>query len=174
MVGWILPDVIAKDTLMSKKIGFGKGQDFLIFGSTAGLRLTCISQHRTSLKIIQDCQINLTLFAGKIQQMFHSLQGLTSNISPFIFWITTLSPGNKGASLTACHSSPCTKTRPSLFCHCLISPTLPNMLGTPQADFLFRSLTSQKKGKTTCSINSKRTNPITSVNIMVSIWFRVE
>ena len=101
MVGWILPDVMTKDTLMSKKIGFGKGQDFLIFGSTAGLRLTCISQHRTSLKIIQDCQINLALFSGKTQQMFHSLQGLTSNISPCIFWITTLSSGNKGASLPA-------------------------------------------------------------------------
>jgi hypothetical protein len=36
MVGWILTDVMTKDTLMSRKIGFGKGQDFLIFVSTSG------------------------------------------------------------------------------------------------------------------------------------------
>jgi hypothetical protein len=34
MVGWILPNVMTKDVLMSRKIGFGKGKDFLIFGRT--------------------------------------------------------------------------------------------------------------------------------------------
>jgi len=59
---------------MSRKIGFlndfraddfsrGKGKDFVIFVSTLDLRFRALSQHRTSAKNIQHCQMKSSLFS---------------------------------------------------------------------------------------------------------------
>ena len=42
MVGRILTDVMTKDTLMSRKIGFGKGQDFYAIWQQLQVKVTCI------------------------------------------------------------------------------------------------------------------------------------